>query len=50
MGSLCSFNCRVKYILCVINIFTKYACVKPFIDKKRTLEEFLINMVTKTKP
>ena len=28
MGSLSSFNRGVKYLLCVIHVFTKYACIK----------------------
>ena len=34
MGSLCSNNKNVKCILCVIDIFTKYAWAKPLKDKK----------------
>ena len=34
MESLCSKNKNVKYLLCVINVFTKYAWVKPLKDKK----------------
>ena len=34
MGSLSSKNKNVKYLLCVIDVFTKYAWVKPFKDKK----------------
>ena len=37
MGSLSSFNCGGKYLLCVTDVFTKYACVK-----------FLTNKTTKT--
>ena len=33
MGSLSSFNGGVKYLLCVIDIFTKYAYVKHLKDK-----------------
>ena len=29
MGSLSSKNKNVKYVLCVIDVFTKYAWVKP---------------------
>ena len=32
IGSLSSFNCGVKYLLCVIDVFTKYAWVKPLRD------------------
>ena len=34
MGSLSSKNKNVKYLLCVIDVFTKYAWVKPLKDKK----------------
>ena len=34
MGSLSSKNRCVKYLLCVIDIFKKYAWVKPLEDKK----------------
>ena len=34
MESLSSKNKNVKYLLCVINVFTKYAWVKPLKDKK----------------
>ena len=34
MGSLCSKNRGVKYFMCVINVFTKYAWVKPLKDEK----------------
>ena len=34
IGSLSSFNCGVKYILCMIDFFTKYIWVKPLKDKK----------------
>ena len=34
MGSLSSKNRNVKYLLCVIDVFTKYAWVKPLKDKK----------------
>ena len=35
MGSLSSRNKNVKYLLCVTDVFTKYAWVKPLKDKKR---------------
>ena len=35
MGSLSSKNKNVQYLLCVIDVFTKYAWVKPLKDKKR---------------
>ena len=34
MGSLSSKNKNVKYLLCVTDVFTKYAWVKPLKDKK----------------
>ena len=34
MGSLSSKNRGVKYLLCVIDVFTKYAWVKSLKDKK----------------
>ena len=34
MGSLPSINKNVKYLLCVVYVFTKYVWVKPLEDKK----------------
>ena len=34
IGSLSPKNWGVKYLLCVIDVFAKYAWVKPFKDKK----------------
>ena len=34
MGSLSSNNDNVEYLLCAVDVFTKYAWVKPFKDKK----------------
>ena len=34
MGLLSSFNCGIKCLLCVIDVFTKYAWVKHLKDKK----------------
>ena len=34
MRALSSFNCGVKYLLCVIDVFTKYAWIKPLNDEK----------------
>ena len=34
MWLLSSFNCGIKYLLCVIDVFTKNAWVKPSKDKK----------------
>ena len=33
MGSLSSMNKNVECLLSVIDLFTKYPCVKPLIDK-----------------
>ena len=43
MGSLLSKNKNVKYLLCLIDGFTKYAWVKPLKDKKgkKTLNAFI---------
>ena len=35
MGSLSSKNKNVKYLLCIIDVFIKYASVKPLKDKER---------------
>ena len=34
MGSLSSFNCSVKYALCVIDAFNKYAQLEPLKIKR----------------
>ena len=34
MGSLSTFYWGVNYVLCVIDIFIKHACVKPLTDQK----------------
>ena len=36
MQSLSKYNKGVKYLLCVIDLFSKYAWVVPIKDKKRT--------------
>ena len=36
MQSLSKYNKRIKYLLCAIDIFSKYACVVPLKDKKET--------------
>ena len=42
------FNLIAKYLLCLIEIFTKYACVKPLKDKKaKALPHGFIEIVTK---
>ena len=49
MGSLTSVNRGVKYLFCVIDIFTKYAWVKPLKDKKaRTVLHDLIEIVNES--
>ena len=37
MGSLSSKNESIQYLLYVIDVFTKYALVKPLRDKKRRI-------------
>ena len=43
MESLSSRNKTVKYLLCVIDVFTKYGWVKPLKDKKSitVLDDFI---------
>ena len=43
MGSLSSKNRNIKYLLCVIDVFTKYAWLKPLKEKKglRVLNAFI---------
>ena len=36
IGASSFFNCGLKYFLCMIDIFIKYALVKPLKDKKAT--------------
>ena len=36
MQSLCKFNKRFKYLLCAIDLFSKYTWVIPLKDKKGT--------------
>ena len=49
MGSLSSFNCGVKYLLCVIDVFIKYAWVKPLKYKKgQTLFRSFVKIVNKS--
>ena len=40
MVSLSSFNRGVQYLLCLIDVFTKYTWIKPYRIKK--LKQFLI--------
>ena len=53
IGSLPSKNWSVKYLLCVIDVFTKYARIKPFKNKKgkTVLNDFIeIGNISKRKP
>ena len=36
MQSLSKYNNGIKYLLCTIDLFSKYACVIPIKDKKGT--------------
>ena len=36
MQSLSKFNKEIKYLLCAIDLLSKYACVIPIKDKKGT--------------
>ena len=49
MESLFSKNKNVKYLLCVIDVFTKYAWVKPLKDKKcKTILNAFIEIVNES--
>ena len=49
MGPLSSKNRNVKYLLCVIDGFTKYAWVKPLKDKKgNTVLNVFIEMLSES--
>ena len=49
MESLSSKNKNVKYLLCVIGVFTKYAWVKPLKDKKgKTVLNSFIEIVNES--
>ena len=49
MESLSSKNKNVKYLLCVIDVFTKYAWVKPLKDKKvKTVSNAFIKIVSES--
>ena len=53
IGSLPSKNWSVKYLLCVIDLFTKYARIKPLKNKKgkTVLNDFIeIVNISKRKP
>ena len=50
MGSLSSKNGGVKYSLCVLDVFTKYAWVKPLKEKKaKTVLNGFIKIVRESK-
>ena len=40
--SLTSFNHDIRYLLCVIYVFTKYASIKPGKDKKKLKQIFMV--------
>ena len=49
MELLSSKNENVKYLLCVIGVFTKYAWVKPLKDKKgKTVLNYFIEIVNES--
>ena len=49
MESLSSKNKNAKYLLCVIDVFTKYACVKPLKYKKsKTVLNAFIEIVNES--
>ena len=49
MGSLSSKKKNVKYLLCVIDVFTKYAWVKPLKEKKcKTVLNAFIEIVNES--
>ena len=51
MGSLSSKKRGVKYLLCVIDVFTKYSWLKPLEDKKaKTAFHGFIEIVSESKP
>ena len=50
IGSLPSKNWGVKYLLCVIDVFTRYARIKPLKNKKgKTVLNDFIEIVNKSK-
>ena len=50
MGSLSSKYCGAEYLLCVIDVFTKYALVKPMKDRKtKTVLHGFIEIADKSK-
>ena len=49
MGSLSSKNENVKYLLCVIDAFSKYSRVKPSKDKKgKTVFNVFIEVINES--
>ena len=51
MESLSSSDRFIRYLLCVIDVFTKYAWVKPLKDKKvKTALKTFIDIVNEFKP
>ena len=49
MGPLTSKNKNVKHLLCVIEAFTKYTCVKPVKDKRgKTVLNTFIEIVNES--
>ena len=50
MGSLFSKNWDVRYLLCVIDAFTKYVGVKPLKNKKQTVLNGFVGIVNESKP
>ena len=51
MQSLSKYNKGIKYLLCAIDLFSKYACVVPIKDKKGTsiVNAFKKNLKTQAK-
>ena len=47
-GSLSSKNKNIKYLLCVIDVFTKYTWVKPLKDKGKTALNAFIEIVSES--
>ena len=48
MGSLSSKNKNVKYLLCFIAVLTRYAWVKPFLKKGKTVLNVIIEIVNES--
>ena len=50
MGSFSSFNHGIKYLLCAIDLYTKYTLVKPLNDKKaKTARHVFIDILNESK-